>query len=102
MTEEFRKVSEKCRKEALSVASYFSAPDIVIDFLKTGNMATADAAASAAWEAAKAARGVTWNAAFAVYLACAMHEGNFNTVSDNLLSYVKRAHRDAELEAMDD
>ncbi len=54
------------RMQALSAFDYWDVPDVVIDYVMTGDesiRAAAWAAARAAWDAARAAAGAAWDAA---------------------------------------
>ena len=56
------------RMQALSVVHLYDAPDVVLDYLMTGDEKIRDAASAAAWEATRAA---AWDAAWAAASAAA-------------------------------
>jgi hypothetical protein len=60
------------RMQAISVIDLWNAPDVVCDYLMTGDESLKDAARDAAWDAARAAaRAAAWSAASAAARAAA-------------------------------
>ena len=68
------------RMQALSVLHLWAPPDVVLDYLMTGDDAIRDDAISAASAAASAARGAAWDAASAAARGAAW--GDFNALVD--------------------
>ena len=82
-TETLRAFSRWC---ALDVIHLWKAPDVVIQYLKTGDESLRDAAWAAAWDAAwDAARDAAWDAAWA-----AARDENLNRYNKKLTSMLNK------------
>ncbi len=84
------------RQQALSVAHLWDAPDVILEYLITGDESIRDAALGAAWDAAL---GAAWDAAWDAALA-AVRGAAWATARDAVRDAVRATARDAVRDAV--